>query len=949
MQNIEEICSSQQKEQELDRLNVSSETKGHSKKEKVNNMEDIKEVLNNEANPASDVQEIELSRNGAGMQELSDEHRKDFRASGITDKKISELVVAGILGSIKNIENEPDFQISKHVSGSGWIVKFPKSDFCTFKPDRPRANKNGRVMKYENPYGRTIEVFIPLGFDWNSEEIIITEGIKKAIKAIQEGYNAISISGVWNWCSKKSEDGINPSFKAFVEKLVGLGKKAVYLCFDNDIMQKESVRMALTKLSVYLLQMGIIPKVIKLPYNKGQKLGLDDYLILENSNLDALIEKAKVLPDALFKLAIGSQSVKLGKVINIDNIIFDEELIGLYRKISEGFYEIDKAFYLYSRKTTKKLDYNFLVKKTDFSLVLEYNSITLTQAVTPQRLFNRQILVKSKGNKSIEVVTDISVINKADKLDAFLINIGHYSHLLTDAEVRRLIVQVVTQDHVEKMFICNNAGYNLIEDKRFWVTENKQFCFQGDSTSNLPLVKLAKSTEDNLPKIVAEIVINSDSNFDEYLNKAKSYYGIDSTNTTVENVAIAFIYYIMKSYNNYVEPFIIIGLACLSPYVKSIFEKFRSFPIGYLEGDTATGKSNLLNLIAHLFGLNGRYPKSGNDTGLNILFNLQKYVNIPMLLNEIGDVLRPKFNELVIKSVFDRTPRRRMKQSGNEEAATAINGTLIFNTNSPINKEGAIVNRLLHTLWETGIFNTEEAKRFNDFTKYLSVLMPAIIETISVESILDKIQVWVDSDVLAHIRDTRHNANLAIALAGLEMFLNIANSPEKINLQMLEPKLTEYIQRYESNAEADEFAKFMAIARKVITAKSEDVRKDIDYKETSHKGLKGLHIRTDKDSMSFKTNFVKLYQANYIGSRPLSFREYEGLLKEKGIEKISVNYSSQARYGIFIQYLEFPDVEAWLNEYFESPIDWEQQGPRLIYSKDQEPNTNVPKSGVDIF
>ena len=213
---------------------------------------------------------------GEATIQLNEKHRKEFHDSGISDKTIRLYENNALLKTIEQIEKAVGLKVPKCVEGSGWIMFYPNSDsYYTLKADKPRVNPNGRTIKYENPYGQAVEVFIPLGFDYNAEVIIITEGIKKAIKAVQEGFNAISISGVWNWRSKKSKDGINASFSAFIEKVLKTGNKTIYLCFDNDVIQKESVKMALTQLSVYLLNNGVIPKVIKLPYNKGQKLGLD--------------------------------------------------------------------------------------------------------------------------------------------------------------------------------------------------------------------------------------------------------------------------------------------------------------------------------------------------------------------------------------------------------------------------------------------------------------------------------------------------------------------------------------------------------------------------------------------------------------------------------------------------------------------------------------------------
>ena len=55
----------------------------------------------------------------------------------------------------------------------------------------------------------------------------------------------------------------------------------------------------------------------------------------------------------------------------------------------------------------------------------------------------------------------------------------------------------------------------------------------------------------------------------------------------------------------------------MSPFVDILFSKTMGYPINFMYGEAASGKSNLLITIAYLFGFDSRYLSSGNDTSLN--------------------------------------------------------------------------------------------------------------------------------------------------------------------------------------------------------------------------------------------------------------------------------------------------------------------------------------------
>lgn len=180
---------------------------------------------------------------------LNDFMRADFAKSGISEATINEYVQGGYLTS------ESDH----------WQLFYPellenkKSSYYTKRLKNPTDKS-----KYIRPKGETSRLFRPLDFTPENLQrpdsyVIITEGEKKAIKAVQEGFNCLSVAGVWCW-KGKTPDGLIPDLHKINWK-----NKRVYLCFDNDIHLKPQVRRALLAFAEQLQEFGATVLNIELP------------------------------------------------------------------------------------------------------------------------------------------------------------------------------------------------------------------------------------------------------------------------------------------------------------------------------------------------------------------------------------------------------------------------------------------------------------------------------------------------------------------------------------------------------------------------------------------------------------------------------------------------------------------------------------------------------------
>lgn len=229
---------------------------------------------------------------------------QDFIKSGISKSIIDDYISKGYLTG----------------NSESWSLSYPdlstnqKTSYATIRL------KNPKDSKYIRPKDEASRLFKPYHLastvlSDTREYIIITEGEKKAVKAVQEGFNCIALGGVWCWKTKPKTDSdiIQNPFDMYMEediitdiKGIDFKNKVVILCFDSDIWYKEGVKLALYSFAGYLIkERGAIVKIAMLP--NGKDKGLDDFLlnqgkqafqkILDNSTLIGLKDIQNALQD----------------------------------------------------------------------------------------------------------------------------------------------------------------------------------------------------------------------------------------------------------------------------------------------------------------------------------------------------------------------------------------------------------------------------------------------------------------------------------------------------------------------------------------------------------------------------------------------------------------------------------------------------------------------------
>lgn len=219
------------------------------------------------------------------LQGLLPHHLRELRASGLTDATITAAGIrsetsAGKLAIMLNWQKAPQKM------APAIVYPFVKADggngFYRVKPDHPRK-RNGKPIKYESPVGSINDIYLPPGVAAKlaepTQEIVITEGEKKALLLAQLGFTAIGLVGVFGWKAKKRETLI-----AALEQIAWQGRP-VYLCFDSDRADNANVLDGESRLSAQIAARGGVPKSVILPPGpvgddgKPGKVGVDDHLV----------------------------------------------------------------------------------------------------------------------------------------------------------------------------------------------------------------------------------------------------------------------------------------------------------------------------------------------------------------------------------------------------------------------------------------------------------------------------------------------------------------------------------------------------------------------------------------------------------------------------------------------------------------------------------------------
>jgi RecA/RadA recombinase len=176
-------------------------------------------------------------------------------------------------------------------AGSGLVIPYDES-YARVRIDNP--GPDGK--RYRSPRGQGNRLYVPpilepKILEDSSRALYVTEGEFKALKATQDGFPCVALPGVWSWKTRLHGRSL---------PIPDLGRVAwqsrtVVVVFDSDLAEKPPVAWAEHQLCKELRRREAAVHILRLPDGvRGEKLGLDDYLVAFSPDAFRRLEMAPV-------------------------------------------------------------------------------------------------------------------------------------------------------------------------------------------------------------------------------------------------------------------------------------------------------------------------------------------------------------------------------------------------------------------------------------------------------------------------------------------------------------------------------------------------------------------------------------------------------------------------------------------------------------------------------
>ena len=180
---------------------------------------------------------------------------------------------------------------------------------------------DSKMPKYLSHTGADTFLYVPPGFDAAyaaSDYLIVTEGEKKAAKAVQEGYPCVAIAGIDMWADSAARkvEKDNHLDMSYATKLLSdlqrlADNRKMIILFDSDAEKKFQIQAARRRLKDALLFQAALwcrQMPMPLPEDGDRKWGLDDLLVHQDG---------KSVIDAALKAELGAHSESMSPLFKL--------------------------------------------------------------------------------------------------------------------------------------------------------------------------------------------------------------------------------------------------------------------------------------------------------------------------------------------------------------------------------------------------------------------------------------------------------------------------------------------------------------------------------------------------------------------------------------------------------------------------------------------------------
>ena len=617
----------------------------------------------------------------------------------------------------------------------------------------------------------------------------------------------------------------------------------IIICMDNDSPGKKAAQKIEQEIPLvfHTLNLGKL---------NGIRCYINDFTdlhkyIQEHGISENIVEDSiKLSPNSILKLYLRRTNIKLDMPITVD---VKPEHKAIMEFFERGIYPYKGCYYYvkYDPNSDAGPGQLTFVKKSNFTLNVTKTVVLNTYSFENHQEYQLEI-VTNIGNKTTKPI----ILSQKELLDLknlhdVLKEGGIHLHCLKDTELKNILLDELS-NIPEELNIFKNPSLIFHNDNPFWIYKNAAVDLKNGNiltpmANSKGIIQLDYNNSFTLKTdrdMYAPELYIPEISYSEFVEQNKNDELIkefSATSTSIEELVAKCVFVnTIRTYGNKVEPLLTLGTAIMSPFVDIIFSKTMGFPVNFMYGEAASGKSNLLITIAYLFGFNTRFLSSGNDTAMNLLHNMEYYKNIPILYAEVEGYMRKNF-EPTTKAVYDRNSRKRMTGYGKEQDIRAVNATLNFASNDRAHHNPQTATRLMYTEFYKKDFCPEEASKINQIReKYLSCVLPKILKWYPDK---DSILKMLDNNTKIVLKnnsnlDLRCVNNIAIAMCGMDILYQVANFSKDFKggkeIQTLNQSLESYIKSYQDITHTEDcFEKFMAIF--LILARSNKIQYGSEY------------------------------------------------------------------------------------------------------------------------
>ena len=583
------------------------------------------------------------------------------------------------------------------------------------------SGDNIRRIKYLKPVDCKNHLYIPIGFKqlWlDNDWFILTEGEKKAIKAVQEGIPCVAISGVWNWVDsdKREAERIQGSAVKYttapVSELLDICReRKCLIVFDSDAAYNRHVVQAAHALRDSLLYAGcpfvrvaFVPMQAHRDFTDSEsarenklKLGIDDWL---------------VQPDGLAELKTfaGKES---GEASHGMSPLFSF----VYAHDSEGR---PLSYYIpnYPPQTKRSL-FPVMRQKEEEQGREEKTKVRLNEVISRTRIWVNSVVPSIDDNSYFYEMGYIPLSQNEICYvtgGAELLNLSGRNGA---DQYARLGAQIISKDRpnmeefwhacqihgvhgsVRKVYGTQRRGWVDYDDKRYYVTSSRVFDHKGNvfasDNQSIPLLPLDGG--------------HGDGNF----KKANHTQGSEEMwrKAIVDTVL-----------NNPIPTLVMAGgLASLLRYWCPESENF----VFHLYGNSTAGKTTSMEAAASLWGtpnlLIDRWSATKNGVGSMCVARNHSL----LILDESHQADDPETPSKAVYLVGNGSEKIRATQTGGARASSKFEVVLLSTGENAIlgaqRNAGEEVRALEiaankgQQLWGNSITNSEQAERFSTILK----------------------------------------------------------------------------------------------------------------------------------------------------------------------------------------------------------------------------------------